>query len=593
MLDPDTLPESAEELRRLVLKQRVALAKRDGIIDRLKAQLTWLCRQQFGRSSEKVEREIAQLELQLEDLEETSSSRIAASEPERSLVRAGRRPLPDHLPREEIVHEPPCTCPDCGNPMRRLGEDTSEMLEYVPASFRVVRYVRPKLACSRCDRIVQSEAPSRPIARGLAGPGLLAHVLEAKYADHLPMYRQSEIYAREGVALERSTLADWVGSASALLRPLVEVLAKETLRANKLHAADTPVPVLAPGRGTTRTGRLWVYVRDDRPSGDGVPPSALFRYSADRKGQRPQEHLRRFRGFLQADGYAGYSKLYGNEIVEVACWADARRKFHDLYVDKGSELAREALERIGALYDIEAGIRGHSPAERKAARQARAGPVLEELQCWLDASLRRVPGRSGLAAAIRYARSRWGQLCRYRDDGRLEIDNSAAERALRGVALGRKNWLLIPRECAPRFRGDVARVGGLRGGASPAARRICFWAVAEEQIDASGEGFHAPRARGNTSGCGRDLQARDRPKAGAGPLDDPPDAEALCGYRPCLAVAQGCDGRGPRGAALQECRDQPRLLSSGRTGLGGDPSRPEAQARHALDPVGRIYRAAP
>jgi transposase len=441
VLGADDLPENAEELRQLVLKQRAALAERDDIIERLKAQLTWLRRQQFGRSSEKIEREIAQLELQLEDLEENSSARRAASEPERSAARAGRRPLPDHLPREEIVHESACTCPDCGGPMRRLGEDTSEMLEYVPASFRVVRHVRPKLACSRCDRIVQSDAPSRPIARGVAGPGLLAHVLVAKYADHLPLYRQSEIYAREGVELERSTLADWVGSTSALLQPLVEALAKETLRAGKLHADDTPVPVLAPGHGRTRTGRLWVYVRDDRPAGDGVPPSVLFRYSADRKGERPQDHLRTFRGFLQADGYAGYNRLYGNGVVEVACWAHARRKFHDVYVDKGSELAQEALERIGALYDIENGIRGHSPAERQAERQARAGPVLEELQRWLDTSLCRVPRRSELAAAIRYARSRWAQLCRYRDDGRLEIDNSAAERALRGVALGRKNWL--------------------------------------------------------------------------------------------------------------------------------------------------------
>ncbi len=441
MLGADDLPETAEELRQLVLKQRVALAERDGIIERLKAQLAWLRRQQFGRSSEKIEREIEQLELQLEDLEETSSARIAASEPERSIARSGRRSLPDHLPREEVVHEPACSCPDCGGPMRRLSEDTSEMLEYVPASFRVVRHVRPKLACSRCDRIVQVEAPSRPIARGLAGPGLLAHVLVAKYADHLPLYRQSEIYAREGVNLERSTLADWVGGASALLRPLVEALARETLGADKLHTDDTTVPVLAPGHGRTRTGRLWVYVRDDRPAGDGAPPAVLFRYSADRKGERPQAHLKDFRGFLQADAYAGYNKLYGNEIVEVACWAHARRKFHDVYVDKGSRLAHEALDRIGALYDVEAAIRGHAPADRRAVRQARAGPVLEELRHWLDTTLSRVPGRSDLAAAIRYARSRWDQLCRYRDDGRLEIDNSAAERALRGVALGRKNWL--------------------------------------------------------------------------------------------------------------------------------------------------------
>jgi transposase len=325
--------------------------------------------------------------------------------------------------------------------MRRLGADSSEMLEYVPASFRVMRHVRPKLACTRCDRIVQSPAPSRPIARGLAGPGMLAHVLVAKYADHLPLYRQSEIYAREGVELERSTLADWVGGVSGLLRPLLDALATQTLAADKLHTDDTPVPVLAPGQGKTRTGRLWVYVRDDRPAGDGTPPAVLFQYSADRKGERPRDHLKSFKGFLQADGYAGYNKLYGNEIVEVACWAHVRRKFHDVYVDQGSELAREALDRIGTLYDIEAEIRGQARSERQAVRQARAGPVLEELRQWLDTTLTRIPGRSELAGAIRYARSRYEQLCRYRDDGRLEIDNSAAERALRGVALGRKNWL--------------------------------------------------------------------------------------------------------------------------------------------------------
>jgi transposase len=441
VLEATALPETAEELRALVLKQRAALAHADGIIEQLKAQLAWLRRRQFGHSSEKIDRAVEQLELQLEDLEEGTSARVAAIASQPAQARPGRRPLPDHLPREEVVHEPACVCPDCGASMRRLGEDVSEMLEYVPSSFRVIRHVRPKLSCPRCERIVQVEAPSRPIARGLAGSGLLAHVLVAKYADHLPLYRQSAIYAREGVELERSTLADWVGGASALLSPLVEALAKETLGAGKLHTDDTPVPVLAPGHGKTKTGRLWVYARDDRPAGDGTPPSVLFRYSADRKGERPREHLQAFKGFLQADGYAGYNKLYGNKIVEVACWAHVRRKFHDEYVDQGSELARAALDRIGALYDIENAIRGQQPAERQAVRQARAGPALEELRQWLDTTLTRIPGRSELAGAIRYARSRWDQLCRYRDDGRLEIDNSAAERALRGVALGRKNWL--------------------------------------------------------------------------------------------------------------------------------------------------------
>jgi transposase len=445
VLDADGLPETAEELRQLVLKQRSALVERDGLIEHLKAQLAWLRRQQFGRSSEKIEREIAQLELQLEDVEETTAARVTAAAPEPVDVRPARRPLPDHLAREDVVHPPAlgadCSCPDCGGAMRPLGEDSSQVLEYVQASFRLVRHVRPKLVCRRCERIVQAEAPSRPIARGLAGPGLLAHVLVAKYADHLPLYRQSQLYAREGVELDRSTLAGWVGGVCALLEPLNEALAKETFTAGKLHTDDTPVPVLAPGHGKTRTGRLWVYVRDDRAAGDSTPPMVLFRYSADRKGERPREHLQSFKGFLQADGYAGYNRLYGNAIVEVACWAHVRRKFHDEYVDKGSELARQALEHIGLLYDIESSIRGHSPAERQAVRQARAGPVLEELRQWLDTTLTRIPGRSDLAGAIRYARSRFEQLCRYRDDGRLEIDNSAAERALRGVALGRKNWL--------------------------------------------------------------------------------------------------------------------------------------------------------
>jgi transposase len=445
VLEVDALPGTVAELRQLVLQQRVELERRDGIIEQLKAQLAWLKRRQFGHSSEKIEREIAQLELQLEDLEENTSARIAAAAPEQVEVRPSRRPLPEHLPCEDVVHPPllgtDCSCPDCGGAMRPLGEDSSKVLEYVQASFQLIRHVRPKLVCRRCERIVQSPAPSRPIARGMPGPGLLAHILVAKYADHLPLYRQSEIYARAGVDLDRSVMAGWVGGVCTLLQPLGEAMAKEVLGAIRLHTDDTPVPVLAPGHGKTRTGRLWVYVRDDRNAGDSTPPSVLFRYSADRKGERPRGHLQSFKGFLQADGYAGYNKLYGNEIIEVACWAHVRRKFHDEYVDNSSELAREALERIGTLYDIEAVIRGHTPAERRAVRQARAGPVLEELRQWLDATLLRIPGRSDLAGAIRYARSRFEQLCRYRDDGRLEIDNSAAERALRGVALGRKNWL--------------------------------------------------------------------------------------------------------------------------------------------------------
>jgi transposase len=333
-------------------------------------------------------------------------------------------------------------CPDCGGKLKALGEDVSEMLEYVPAHFQVIRQVRPKLACSRCDKIVQAEAPSRPIARGLAGPGLLAHVVVSKYCDHLPLYRQEEIYAREGVELERATLADWVGGTSQLLAPLVEALRRHVMTATKLHADDTPVPVLAPGLGRTKTGRLWTYVRDDRPAGDATPPAVWFAYSPDRKGEHPQAHLRQFSGTLQADAYAGYDHLYeSGSIREAGCWAHVRRKFYDLQVAHKSPVAQEALERIGALYAIEDEIRGRPPNERREIRQARARPLLESLRAWLESCLTKLSKKSDTTVAVKYALGRWEALTRYAEDGGLEIDNNAAERALRAVALGRKNYL--------------------------------------------------------------------------------------------------------------------------------------------------------
>ncbi len=308
--------------------------------------------------------------------------------------------------------------------------------------FKVIRHVRPKLACVRCARIVQADAPVRPIDRGLPGPGLLAHVLVSKYADHLPLYRQQTIYAREGVALERSTLAGWVGAAQELLAPLVETLGRHVLAAYKLHADDTPVPVLDPGRGRTRTGRLWTYVRDDRPAGDATPPAVWFRYSPDRKGEHPRTHLASFAGVLQADGYAGFNDLYATERIRAAaCWAHVRRKFYDIAQAVGSPIASEALARIAALYEIEAALRGRPPDQRRTERRARAGPLLDQMHGWLSAQLTQLSSRSVLAAAIKYALARWPALIRYRDDGCLEIDNNAAERALRAVALGRKNYL--------------------------------------------------------------------------------------------------------------------------------------------------------
>ncbi len=436
----------AEHERLIATHER--LLSREHEIDHLKLLIAKLRRMQFGRRSEKVERQIEQLELRLEDLEARQATSQAQSEPASSTKasitsKPARRPLPEHLPRQLQKHDPAETvCPDCGGILRLLGEDVSEVLEYVPAHWKVIRHVRPKLSCTACERIVQSPAPTRPIARGLAGPGLLAHVLVSKYADHLPLYRQSEIYARQGVELERSTLADWVGGASALLEPLVEALRRYVFDCSKLHADDTPVPVLAPGTGKTKTGRLWTYVRDDRPAGDTAAPAVWFAYSPDRKGEHPERHLREFRGTLQADAYAGFNRLYeGGRIQEAACWAHVRRKFYELEQAHASPIATEAIKRIGQLYAIESDIRGRPPDERRAVRQARARPVLDAMREWFESWLPKLSRKSDTTAAIRYALSLWEALGRYCDDGRLEIDNNAAERALRAVALGRKNYL--------------------------------------------------------------------------------------------------------------------------------------------------------
>lgn len=419
-------------------------------IESLKLLVLKLKRMHFGPRSEKLRADIEQLELRLEDLEASQ----AATEPlpaqpatvtihETAVRKPARRSLPAELPREtETIAPNHDACPDCGGKLRQLGEDVSETLEYVPARFKVVRTVRPKLSCAGCSRIVQEPAPHRPIERGLAGPGLLAHVLVSKYADHLPLYRQSEIYAREGVELDRSTLADWVGGASRTLRPLIDELKKYVLSAEKLHGDDVPVPVLEPGNGKTKTGRLWTYVRDDRPAGSEVPSAVWFSYSPDRKGEHPAAHLKNYRGILQADGYAGFNRLYENGgIFEAACWAHVRRKFHDLYQAHQSPVAKEALERIARLYGIEKEIRGRSPAERREVRLARSRPLLESMHAWLKATMAKLSRKSDVAMAIHYALERWTALVLFSEDGRVEMDNNAAERALRAVALGRKNYL--------------------------------------------------------------------------------------------------------------------------------------------------------
>ncbi len=443
-IDPANLPEDAAALQALV-RQLLGAVKNQGLkIAQLEARIAKLKRMQFGQSSEKVTREIEQLELELDALHE-EEAHAAAKRPaavQKLIETPYRKPLPEHLPRQEEVHEPACTCPNCGGVMRKLGEDVTEVLDYVPASFKVIRHVRPKLSCRVCETIVQAPMPSLPIERGKPGPGLLAHVLVSKYADHLPLYRQSEIYAREGVDLERSTLADWVGRAAALLDPLVAALRKSVLSSDVLHGDDTPVPVLAPGLGKTRTGRLWAYVHDGRPHGSDQPPAAVFFYSPDRKGEHPTAHLKGFAGVLHADGYAGFNPVFETgHVIEAACWAHVRRKFFDEHATNPSPLTTEALNRIGALYSIEDIIRGLPLDERRRIRQEQAAPLLAAMKLWLETTLPKLSAKSNLAKAMRYTLSRWAGLNRYVDDGRAEVDNNAAERSIRGIALGRKNWL--------------------------------------------------------------------------------------------------------------------------------------------------------
>jgi transposase len=426
------------------LRQQVEMLTEEN--EHLKLLVAKYRRMHFGQKSESLA-QLGQLDLALafEPLPVTMASPMPSlpDESEAKPRTRKRKPFPETLPRETVTHTPEAErCPDCGGQFKSLGEDVSEMLEYVPASFKVIRHVRPKLACTRCDHIAQAAAPARPIPRGFAGPALLAHVLVGKFCDHLPLYRQSAIYARSGLDLDRTLLAEWVGHCHELLSPLVEAIRRHVLGGCKVHADDTPLPVLSPGKGRTKTARLWTYVRDDRPAGSNDPPAVWFAYSEDRKGQHPREHLKSFHGILQADAYGGFDALYeSGEIQEAACWAHVRRKFVDVYRAQASPIAAEAISRIAGLYAIESQIRGQSPGGRRTARQAQARPLLNALHAWLEVQRQRVSRKSGLADAIGYALNHWSALIRYATDGRIEIDNNAAERALRGVALGRKNYL--------------------------------------------------------------------------------------------------------------------------------------------------------
>ena len=454
--DPDQLKAFALSLQAALGDAEAELKATNLRIEKLEHQLQVLKRARFGRSSEKLDRAIEQLELTIGDLQETRAeaealeAAAATAEgraPPVRKVRGPKRPLPSDLPRETHRHEPPAACPACGSArLSVIGEDERQVLEWVPGHFKLVVHVRPKVSCRACEAIAQAPAPSVPIERALPGPKLLAHIAVAKFCDHQPLYRQSEILARSGVELDRATMAEWMGRLAFLLRPLADRIGERVRAGASLHADDTTVPVLDPGRGETKTGRLWALVRDERPWAGAAAPAALYLYSPDRKGEHARSLLERCRGFLHADGYAGFERLFVPDpatgearLTEVACWAHARRKLYD--AKEGSPATQEALRRIAELFAVEETIRGRPPEARLAVRRQETVPRLAELRAHLDSTLARISQKAKVAEAIRYATARWDALCRFTTDGRLEMTNNAAERAMRIPVLGRKNWL--------------------------------------------------------------------------------------------------------------------------------------------------------
>jgi transposase len=459
----DSLPDDVETLKAMIIAERVRAANAEAEahalalhVEKMKFEIARLRHENYGQSCERSAL-VEQLVLHLADLEETASqseaaARIAAAAAARENVvvqgferkRPARRPLPEYLPRERVVYPGPAACPCCGGTnLRKLGEDVTEMLEVIPRQWKVICHVREKFSCRACETISQPPAPSHPIARGRAGPALLAQVLFSKYGLHLPLNRQSAVYEREGIDLDVSTLADWVGAASATLMPLVACIESHVFAGERIHADDTPVPVLA--KGKTRTGRLWTYVRDDRPFGGSDPPAALFFYSRDRSGSHPELHLKTYAGPMQADAYAGFNRLYEptrkpGPVMEVACWAHARRKFFDLARIVKAPIAVEAIERIDALFAIEREINGATPERRLAVRNERSRPLIDTLEIWLRRRRDRLSPKSETARAIDYSLKRWPAFTRFLDDGRLCMSNNAAEREIRSVAVGRHNW---------------------------------------------------------------------------------------------------------------------------------------------------------
>ena len=439
----DRLPDDPNELKAMLLAER---ARNERLVQIIKE----MQRHRFGRRAETLPED--QMLLALEEVEQTEAGAAAATEAKSAAERekaarkrrTNRGALPAHLPRiETIVDIDEKACPCCKGALHLIGEDVSERLDIVPAQFRVLVTRRPKYACRACEgAVVQAPAPSRLIEGGLPTEATVAHVLVSKYADHLPLYRQAQIYARQGIALDRSTLADWVGRAAWHLRPVHERLLEHIRSSTKIFADETKAPVLDPGRGRTKTGQLWAYARDDRPFGGADPPIAVYVYAQNRKSEQPLAHLAGFTGVVQVDGYAGYRALAQKNSVSLAfCWSHVRRRFYELAAAGPAPIASEALARIGALYAIESDIRGQNPDDRRAARQEKSRPILDALEPWLREKLALISQKTKLAEAIRYALSRWDGLTRFVDDGRIEIDSNIVERAIRPIALNRKNAL--------------------------------------------------------------------------------------------------------------------------------------------------------
>jgi transposase len=481
--DPEQLLQHLQELAQVVARQDATIAslqaERDTVlverdvaqaeIEKLKLLIRQLQRGQFGRRSERLDPD--QLQLGLEDLEQTVAAVEAAQDAVAAKGGAPRAPrarrrnlgaLPADLPRVEVlVDVADKSCPCCGGALHAIGESREEMLDIVPAQLRVKVIRRPRYGCRACESaVVQAPAPERPITGGMASEALLAQVLINKYADFLPLYRQAQIFARQGIALDRSTLADWVGHACWWLEPLWRLLQRHVMGSTRIFADDTPLPVLDPGRGRTKTGRLWGYAVDDRPWGGSTPPAVVFLYAEDRKGEHPAAHLAEFQGVLQVDGYSGFKSLPENRppgTIRLAfCWAHCRRRFYEIHQATGSPLAGEALRQIGELYRIEAEIRGRPAEERRAVRQARSRPVVAALHGWLGAQLEQVSARSTLAEAIRYALRHWSGLVLFLDDGRLELDTNTVERTIRPIALGRRNALFAGSDGGARHWAIVA-----------------------------------------------------------------------------------------------------------------------------------------